>query len=503
MNKGNPKDSIARILVVDDEDVTLKLLAWMVEESALGLTELCADPRRAMGLMASTRFDAVILDLHMPWLSGRELLGEISSEHPDVPVIIMTSEDKLETAVACMKEGAFDFLTKPLDKNRLVPSLGHALALSDLRREVKVLASRSSTAPEPSNPEAFSSIITRSPRMRAIFSYIEAIAPSPRAVLITGESGTGKELIARAIHTVSGRPGSFTAINVSGLDDVVFSDSLFGHVRGAYTGAEGVRKGLVDQSRDGTLFLDEIGDLGMSSQIKLLRLLQEGEYYPLGSDIPQRSRARIITATNADLAAKQDDNSFRKDLYYRLISHQIQIPPLRDRKEDIPDLLAFFAKEAAQSMGREQQNLDSAVLEQLTHYDFPGNVRELQSMVFDAVSRSKGIQLHTGHFALKGTAIPELVSEPVQEKVPEEVPLPGSSAPFAPESTVVKGPGDFWLGAELPKMAELEDFLYELALSRTGGRQQAAAELVGVSQSTLSRWLKERKKYSKSTGSEV
>jgi len=486
------------VLIVDDELVSLKLISLILEETGIARPVLCQDSRQAITMIGSGAFSLVLLDLHMPYISGDALLGELSKNHPDIPVIVLTSEDKVETAVTCMKHGAFDFMTKPVDKNRLLPAIRNALTLRDLRNEVRMLSSRDSGHTEPVHPEYFGEFLTSSARMRSLFAYIEAIARSPRAVLVTGESGTGKELIARIIHNVSGRSGSFVPINVSGLDDTVFSDSLFGHLKGSYTGADSVRKGLVEQSRDGTLFLDEIGDLDQGPQIKLLRLLQENEYYPMGSDTPMHSRSRIIAATNADLSARQENGLFRKDLYYRLMSHRVELPPLRERLEDIPLLVAHFVAESALVLKRPSLSVDARIHRMLKAHSFPGNVRELQALVFDAFSRCQDERLEPRHFHRTWDLPPELDrSEGCLEVAsPSSDSAAGDSAGGAETKPgqLLRGPADVWVGDSLPDMGELEDFLYQLALDRSNGKQARAASLLGISQSTLSRWLKDQQK---------
>ena len=259
------------------------------------------------------------------------------------------------------------------------------IELRELHRENQLLKARVLSG-RLNRPEAFADIITVSPSMRAIFQYVEAVAASPRPFLITGETGVGKELVARAVHVLSGRRGNFVPVNVAGLDDHVFADTLFGHKKGAFTNALEARAGLLEQAAAGTLFLDEIGDLSAVSQVKLLRLLQDGEYLPLGSDIAKRSDARAVVATNQDLESARNAGRFRKDLYYRLCGHRVHIPPLRERREDLPVLLDHFLDEAARSQGKRRPTPPEELHKLLAAYHFPGNVRELESMVFNAVS---------------------------------------------------------------------------------------------------------------------
>jgi len=262
------------VVLVDDESTVL-LSSRMILASA-GMNNVLAveDSRELMPTLAREGASAVVLDLFMPYLSGSQLLPEIVREYPDLPVIVMTASQEVETAVACMKEGAFDYLVKPVEESRFVSSVRRALEVRSLRRQVDALK-HYLISDELEHGEAFAPIVTVSRKMRALFQYLEAVAGSGEPVLITGETGVGKELLAEAVHRLSGRPGPFVAINLAGLDDTLFSDTLFGHRKGAYSGADSAREGMVARAAGGTLFLDEIGDLKPASQVKLLRLLQE------------------------------------------------------------------------------------------------------------------------------------------------------------------------------------------------------------------------------------
>ncbi len=456
--------STETILIVDDDDVIVELYSSILEAAGWANRLLCNDSREVMELLRENDVSAILLDLYMPNISGQELLDQIVREFPEIPVIILTLEDKIDVAVECMKVGAFDFMTKPIDENRLANSISHAVRVRELQDEVHVLSRRHGVA-DLDNPGVFEPIVTGSDVMITVFAYIEAIAKSPKALLITGESGTGKELVARAVHDVSDRSGQFVAVNVSGLDDTVFSDTLFGHRRGAFTGADGVRKGLIEQAAGGTLFLDEIGDLDNAAQVKLLRLLQEGEYYALGSDSPGHSSARISAATNADLQERQADGSFRRDLYYRLMAHHVRIPPLRERTEDLPLLLDHFIAESARLLNRSEPLAPARLGEILASYSFPGNIRELQSLVHDIVSRETGSTLPVEHFI-------DYIEGHRQESDLSGV-----------------GTRRFSFAEPFPMLREVEQFLIDEALERSGGNQTVAARMLGISQSTLSRRL--------------
>src|SRR5512138_73556 len=374
------------ILLVDDEPAWLKSLSLTLKSCA-GLTNIstCQDSRQVMGLLDGGEIGLVLLDLTMPHLPGEELLRQIGERHPEVTAIVVSGLNQLETAVRCMKLGAFDYFIKTDEEDRIVGGVLRAVRMVEMERDYREMSVRLASG-ELQHPEAFSAIVTADRGMLSLFAYVEAVAGSPQPLLITGESGVGKELIARAAHTLSGCRGKLVTVNVAGLDDTVFSDTLFGHLRGAFTGAEQVRRGMVEEAADGTLFLDEIGDLSIPSQVKLLRLLQEGEFFPLGSDQPKRLSARVIVATHQNLAEKEGAGTFRRDLYYRLRTHQVQIPPLRERAGDIPLLLDHFLAEAAHALGKKKPTPPRELAQFLATYSFPGNVRELKAMVYDAVS---------------------------------------------------------------------------------------------------------------------
>jgi DNA-binding NtrC family response regulator len=318
------------------------------------------------------------------------------------------------------------------------------------------------------HPEAFAGMVTAAKSMRAIFQYAEAVAPTPLPILITGETGVGKELIARAIHGLSGRRGPFLPVNVAGLDDALFSDALFGHKRGGFTGADRDRPGLVEQAAGGTLFLDEIGDLSPASQVKLLRLLQDSTYLPIGSDVMKRADIRVLVATNRDLRALQASGGFRKDLYYRLQAHHLHLPPLRERREDLPLLVAHFLEKAAGLLGRPAPTPPRELVPLLALYSFPGNVRELEGLIYDAVSRHRSGVLSLRSFREKtGLAA--------------EAPADGDEAavqPGVPE-------GDIPFPDPLPTLKQAEEALIREALRRAEGNQTQAAGLLGLSRRAL------------------
>lgn len=462
------------ILLVDDEAPWLRSLAIILERSA-GINNIvrCQDSRQVMGILSEKNVGIVLLDLTMPHISGEELLPIIAEEHPELPVIILSGMNQLETAVQCMKLGAFDYFVKTEEEDRLVKGVLRTIKMLDLQRE-NIEMSNQFLSDRLLCPDAFSEIVTQDPAMLAIFKYLELVTKSNQPILVTGESGVGKELFARAIHVCSKCSGPMVSVNVAGLDDAIFADTLFGHVRGAFTGANEARKGLVEQASGGTLFLDEIGDLSLVSQLKLLRLLQEGEYIALGSDRPKRLEARIVVATNQDLPAKQAAGSFRKDLYYRLNIHHVCVPPLRDRKDDIPILVEHFLLEAAQLLGVRKPTVSRNILQRLAQYAFPGNVRELKSMVFDAVSVNSSETLSVAAF----------------EKV-----LGLSEKESARPTDAVGGTDNCFADCtQLPTIQEAIELLVFESMKRAGNNQTIASRMLGISQPALSKRLKQLQK---------
>jgi len=342
----NPTEKQTTILVVEDERYVRASLTAYLDDMGYRVLE-AENGRIALELFRSRHPDIVMTDLRMPVMDGFALVEAIAAESEYTPIVVVSGVGVLDEAVRAMRLGAWDYISKPImNFEELQIMLEGCLERARTKLELERLRRHLSDGTL-DDETVFGSIITKSARMRAIFLYLESVAPSRQPVMISGETGTGKELIARAVHTLSGVSGPFVAINLAGLDDTMFSDTLFGHLRGAFTGADRVREGLIHQAAGGTLFLDEIGDLSPGSQVKLLRLLQEGEYLPLGADKVQRSSARIVAATHADLKSRMENGTFRPDLYYRLCSHRVELPPLRDRPEDLPLLTAHFLAKSA------------------------------------------------------------------------------------------------------------------------------------------------------------
>ncbi len=467
-----PPESPPAVLLVDDDPHFLLSADAVLRAAGIQPVVTLEDSRETISRIDSGDVAAVVLDLTMPHLSGESLLPLIKKEHPELPVIVLTGRDEVETAVALMRGGAFDYLVKPVEPSRFAGVIRRALEMRALRDEVSSLR-RYLLSARLEDERAFTAIRTRSPKMVAIFKYIEAVGRSMHPVLITGETGVGKELVAEAVHAVSGRKGKFIAVNTSGLEDNVFSDTLFGHRKGAFTGADQAREGLIAQAAEGTLFLDEIGDMTEATQVKLLRLLEERWYYPLGSDTPRRCEARIVCATHHSLRERTAKGGFRKDLYYRLAAHQVHVPPLRERKEDIPLLVDHFLAQSAASLGKRKPTPPDELFLLLANHSFHGNIRELRSMVYEAVLRHSGGVLSLESFR-------RAVGEHLQGTGWDP---PAGKEPFVP----------FLLGDRLPTLKEAEVFLVTEAMRRSGDNQGIAASLLGISRQALNKRLTRKK----------
>jgi len=459
------------ILVVDDDPDVLKRMERFLRFEGFHDVICCGSPRDVAEIVDTNDISAMILDLLMPDMPGQKVLEETRERHPEIPVIVATAVNDLDSAIECMRHGAFDYVPKTAETGRLASSIRHALSIRELQRDYSALKDTLLAAKRPESP-AFGGVVTADERMVSVMRYVETIAASPRPILIIGESGTGKELMAQAVHRLSGRSGPLVSLNIAGLDDTMFSDSLFGHRRGAFTGADSDRGGLIERAEGGTLFLDEIGELSQISQVKLLRLIEDKRYYPLGADLPRSSSATIVTATNRDLRAASGTGSFRLDLFYRLQTHLVQLPPLRERPGDLTLLLAHFVRQSAERLGRSPPAIPDELGLLLETYDFPGNVRELESMVFDAMSGLKGGVLGLESFRrkiLRGTG--------------------GSKTPTA-KLTIGNESSRYSSWERLPTLKQASDELVAEAMRRAKGNQGIAADFLGISRTALNKRLK-------------
>jgi two-component system, NtrC family, response regulator AtoC len=405
-----------RLLIVDDDQAMCEMLAQQLRKRGFGVN-FYTTSEEALDSLSKEEYAAVVTDFHMPGMSGIELSERITANRPDVPVIVITSFGSMETAIAALRVGAYDFITKPFETEVLVHAINRAISHRRLSDEVKVLRMAVDKA------EAFDEIRGTSPKMQKVFKLIEKAAKSNVTVLITGESGTGKELVARALHRHSQRKdGPFIAVNCAAMPETLLESELFGHAKGAFTDAKAHRKGLFVQSTGGVLFLDEIGDMPLGLQVKILRALEERSVRPVGGEEEVRFDARIVSATNRDLALSVEDRTFREDLYYRLNVIQIKMPPLRDRGRDIITLAQHFVDQFAEEMGVHVKGLTTAAAERLLTYSWPGNVRELKNSMEHAVALTACDQItvedlperirryDTSHVLVTGEHASELVS---------------------------------------------------------------------------------------------
>jgi len=440
------------ILVVDDEKNIREGLREALMLDGYDVL-LAADGKEALGTLERGEVDLVISDLKMPRLSGEELLRKVSAEFPTVPVIILTGHGTIESAVQAMHDGAYDFLTKPVNLDRLSLLAKRALGNRELALQNRVLQE------ELERRSQFSNIIGRSAEMRQVFDLVRQVAPARTSVLITGESGVGKEMIAEALHYGSPRKDKpFIKLHCAALTETLLESELFGHEKGAFTGAIARKRGRFELAHMGTLFLDEIGEINQTVQIKLLRVLEEKRFERVGGEETVEVDVRLIAATNRDLKEAIAKGSFREDLYYRLNVVNLHIPPLRERKDDIPLLVAAFLREFSQENGRTIEGIDAKGRSALSNYSWPGNVRQLRNSIESAVVLCKGsvITLEDLPPGIRG------------EQGGDQVRLPVGTS-----------------------LAEAEKELIRYTLAREGGNKSRAAEVLGIGRKTLHRKLQE------------
>ena len=372
-----------KLLIVDDDRNLLELMKMRLESSGYVVTT-APDEDEAKAAAVGEAFDLAILDLQLVRQDGISLMEELHRVRPDMPVIILTAHGSIESAVEAMKRGAFTYLTKPFDARELILHVEHALENKRLASEINRLKGLLTERYD------FQNIVTRSAAMQTVLEAVSRIAKTDSTVYVRGESGTGKELIARAIHLASNRKDKpFVAINCAALPETLLESELFGHEKGAFTGAVKSSKGLFAQAHEGSIFLDEIGDMPLSIQAKFLRVLQERQFYPVGSEQPLEVDVRVIVATNKDLEEHVRQGLFREDLYYRIHVIPIVLPPLRERKEDIPVLVDHFLKKFCGQMNKDIKGLTPLAMQRLMLHDWPGNVRELENTIEYALAMTR------------------------------------------------------------------------------------------------------------------
>jgi two-component system response regulator PilR (NtrC family) len=449
----------ASVLVIDDEEIMRDILGTLLEREGYSV-RLASSGQDGLDLAKSLPFDAVIVDVMMPGIDGLQVLDELKKHDDELPVLMITAYASMESAISAMKKGAFDYITKPFKNDEVLVVLQNAIERRQLVAENVALRQNLQA-----RYHKFSGIIGKSSRMKQVFDLIIQAAPSRSTILITGESGTGKELVARAIHSNSARSEkSFVTVNSGNLPPDLLESTLFGHVKGAFTGAVYPKKGLFDLADKGSIFFDEIGNIPIETQAKLLRVMQEREFMRLGGMETIKVDVRIIAATNVDLKHEMEEGRFREDLFYRLHVISIHLPALRERRDDIPLLVQHFLEKYGEENDRRNVEVAPEALDLLMDYDWPGNVRELENVIERAVVLCTGTRIG-----------PELIPEHVRKNPAFQVPH-------------VVMPAD---GISLKDVTvAYERQWIESALEAAGGVQKRAAELLRIKPTTLNEMIK-------------
>lgn len=448
------------VLIVDDEVNWIKTLSDILVDFDICKIENIYSATNifsACDILDKTEVDIIFLDLNLKNESGQEAIQYLISTYKSLIVVIMSGVTVGATPINCMKLGAHDYLPKAMSTNELVLSINKIVSKILKINEVEDKVIQQDLL------SPFSIYITQDKKMFDIFEYLKVISMTGQSILITGESGVGKGVLAKAIANYCRPDAPFVSLNIAGLDEQMFSDTLFGHTKGAYTNADSQRIGMIAKAKDGTLFLDEIGDLSLSQQVKLLYLTQTGEYQKIGSDLIEKSSAKLIYATNQELIDLVNDGKFRKDLFYRLNTHHITIPPLRERTEDIPLLIRHFVHLAAKDYSISEPCISNGLINILKSYSYPGNVRELRAIVYNAVLKCNDNVLTFSDF-----------------NFPENADFYGNNS----QSLTVVDKYKF------KNLEELFDEKISDALRISSGNQTKAAALLGVSQSTISRRIR-------------
>src|SRR5919106_2118707 len=449
----------ASVLVIDDEEIMRDILGTLLEREGYSV-RLAASGQEGLDLAKSLPFDAVIVDVMMPGIDGLQVLDELKKHDEELPVLMITAYASMESAISAMKKGAFDYITKPFKNDEVLVVLQNAIERRQLVAENVSLRQNLQA-----RYHKFSGIIGKSSRMKQVFDLIIQAAPSRSTILITGESGTGKELVARAIHSNSPRAERpFVTVNSGNLPPDLLESTLFGHVKGAFTGAVYPKKGLFDLGDKGSIFFDEIGNVPLETQAKLLRVIQERDFMRLGGMETIKVDVRIIAATNVDLRQMMEEGKFREDLFYRLHVISIQLPPLRDRKDDVPLLVQHFLGKYGEENRKAGLELTPDALDLLTEYDWPGNVRELENVIERSVVLTPGPRIGV-------ELIPDHVRKAPNFQMPQFV--------VPPEGISFKD-----------VITDFEKKLIESTLEAAGGVQKRAAELLHIKPTTLNEMIK-------------
>ncbi len=452
---------MSTILIVDDDRNTREGLERALKSSYT--VHLAQDARTALAFLENNRIDLILSDVRMPGLNGLELLTEVHTKYPEIPFVLLTAYGSVETAVAAMKAGAYDFLTKPVNLDHLDLLIERALSARALKEETNELKSRNKALQQQLDKKfGMENIIGSSTAMQPVFETIQAAAPTAATVLITGPSGTGKELVAHAIHTLSRRAKApFVAVNCAALPATLLESELFGHEKGAFTGAEVRRKGRFELAQGGTLFLDEIGEIDQATQVKLLRVLESRTFERVGGNETIKADIRLVAATNKDLSSLVAEGKFREDLYYRLAVVDIKLPPLCDRADDIPAMAATFLKEFAEKNEKNVTAISPKAIDILCTYSWPGNVRELRNTIEKMVVLSRKDEITEDD-------IPTQIKDAIGSKI----------NPAKAEKSLTQG------SLESTMMDKIQ-----AVLAKHGGNRTRAAMELGISRRTLIRKL--------------
>ncbi|MEK9502088.1 sigma-54-dependent transcriptional regulator [Gaopeijia maritima] len=445
-----------RILVVDDEEGLREALAEKLRHSGHAV-ETAASAEEALAGLSRIRPDLIVTDLMMPGLTGLELLEKVQESLPSVGVVVMTGNEDMASAVAAMKAGAFDYLVKPVRLAQVDELVVRCLREQALNREAEA-------APEPTDTGSGGKVVGRDPRMIEIYKMIGVLARNRATVMIRGETGTGKEMVARAIHTNSAHADEpFVAVNCTALSETLLESELFGHVKGSFTGAVSARRGYFEMAGSGTIFLDEIGDTSPEFQTKLLRVLQERTFYPVGGESPKRTEARIIAATHQPMELLVEEGSFREDLYFRLRVVEIEVPPLRERRDDIPRLAEALLERIRTATGSKARHIGPAAMRRLLAHDWPGNVRELENALTRAAVLARGAAIDEEHLVLGLDSDADGVTGGARASGRDD-------------------PDDLSLDSAIRRHVQV-------VLHRTDGNKSETARVLGISRSRLQRYV--------------
>ncbi len=458
-------DSQKHILLVEDEAPLRAAIAEQLADRGYRV-EQADSGEAAIARLAEFAYDVIITDLRLPGISGSDILEAAVDRYPDIVAIVVTGFGTVKDAVEAIKRGAWDFVSKPFQIDELLHALDSALEQRRLKSENAYLRAQLEER------YRFEGIVGKSPAMKRLLQLLETVAPTSSTILITGETGTGKEVVARAIHHNSPRRAQrFVALNCSAIPETLLEAELFGHVRGAFTGAVGNRQGRLEQAHKGTLFLDEVGTMSIALQTKLLRALQEREFERVGDSHTIKVDVRVVGATNSDLTRMVAEGTFREDLYYRLNVIPVQLPPLRERKDDIPLLVQHFLDKLAgdgtgQGSTERPKTVSQEAMRRLMAYEWPGNVRQLENAI------ERAIALSGGRPQIDGGDLPTEIQQAKEPVLPSAVTLPDE-------------------GVDLDRFIEgIERDLIQRSLERTGGNKGAAAKLLGLKRTTLVEKLK-------------